>query len=195
VHVPGGTFIHSAVALLPHAYILALEGVTAVVDWVARRRTGWGNGRARTLFVGAAVVFGCLLAAGSTIVVQAGFARIRAERLQVAAALDARDPARTERLMSIDAASSAYTMGRSGVVFVNDPLPIVEEVAAAYDIRWLLVERPGEEAASSPILRGDRPAWVGAPILELRDDSGTTPDVGVYPVCTQAGDTRCGATS
>ena len=27
VHVPGGTFIHSAVALAPYSYILALEGV------------------------------------------------------------------------------------------------------------------------------------------------------------------------
>ena len=29
VHVPGGTFIHSAVALAPHGYVLALEGIVA----------------------------------------------------------------------------------------------------------------------------------------------------------------------
>ena len=36
VHVPGGTFIHSAVALAPHSYILALEGI------VDRHRLGRG---------------------------------------------------------------------------------------------------------------------------------------------------------
>ena len=35
VHVPGGTFIHSAVALAPHAYILALEGLAVAVAWIA----------------------------------------------------------------------------------------------------------------------------------------------------------------
>ena len=31
LHVPGGAFIHSAVGMAPHAYILALEGVAALV--------------------------------------------------------------------------------------------------------------------------------------------------------------------
>src|SRR4029453_1714295 len=34
VHVPGGTFIHSAVALAPYAYILALEGIAVLVAWI-----------------------------------------------------------------------------------------------------------------------------------------------------------------
>ena len=41
VHVPGGTFIHSAVALAPYSYVLALEGVAVVVGWVAARRPAW----------------------------------------------------------------------------------------------------------------------------------------------------------
>ena len=41
VHVPGGTFIHSAIALAPFSYILALEGVDVAVQWVARRRSSW----------------------------------------------------------------------------------------------------------------------------------------------------------
>ncbi len=31
VHVPGGTFIHSAVGLAPHAFVLALEGIAVAV--------------------------------------------------------------------------------------------------------------------------------------------------------------------
>ena len=38
VHVPHGTFIHSAVALLPHTFVLVIVGVGGVVQWVARRR-------------------------------------------------------------------------------------------------------------------------------------------------------------
>ena len=40
VHVPNGTFIHSAVALAPQATILALEGVVAAVVWARPAGTG-----------------------------------------------------------------------------------------------------------------------------------------------------------
>ena len=48
VHVPGGTFIHSAVALAPHGYVLALLGIVASVEWAARRRPGWNVPAAST---------------------------------------------------------------------------------------------------------------------------------------------------
>ena len=55
VHVPGGTFIHSAVALAPHAYILALEGI-ARRRRVDRRAGAPGTREAATrVFTGAAV--------------------------------------------------------------------------------------------------------------------------------------------
>ena len=54
VHVPGGTFIHSAVALAPHAYILALEGVAVAVAWIAARGPRWdAETRRRRVFIGA----------------------------------------------------------------------------------------------------------------------------------------------
>ena len=57
VHVPGGTFIHSAVALAPHGYLLALEGVAVAVAWMAARRRRWDRETATRMFVGAAVAF------------------------------------------------------------------------------------------------------------------------------------------
>ena len=57
VHVPGGTFIHSAIALAPYAYILALEGIVAAVAWIARRRPAWDADQASRIFVGAAIGF------------------------------------------------------------------------------------------------------------------------------------------
>ena len=44
VHVPGGTFIHSAVALAPHAYILTLEGVAVAVGVDRGASSGVGPG-------------------------------------------------------------------------------------------------------------------------------------------------------
>ena len=41
VHVPHGTFLHSAVALVPHASLLAVLGLTTMVGWVATRRSSW----------------------------------------------------------------------------------------------------------------------------------------------------------
>jgi hypothetical protein len=72
------------------------------------------------------------------------------------------------------------------VVLVNDPIETVEAVARAYDIRWLVLEREDSVPAAAGILvDGVRPAWVGSPVVE--SDS-----VGVYPVCTRPGDSRCG---
>ena len=60
VHVPGGTFIHSAIALAPFTYILALEGVALVVDWIAARRPAWTPVGATRFFTGAIVGFAIL---------------------------------------------------------------------------------------------------------------------------------------
>ena len=55
VHVPGGTFIHSAVALAPHAYILALEGIAVGRRLDRRASARLGRRRRRPVFTGAAV--------------------------------------------------------------------------------------------------------------------------------------------
>ena len=62
VHVPGGTFIHSAVALAPHAYILALEGIAIAVAWLAARRRSWDPVAATTVFTGATLAFAAVAA-------------------------------------------------------------------------------------------------------------------------------------
>ena len=94
----------------------------------------------------------------------------------VASALDAAGAPASDRLMSIDASGYRYWTGRGGVVLVNDPLDTVEEVARAYGIRWLILEGDDTVPAAEQILvDGQRPGWVGPPILE-------TEDVGVYPV-------------
>ncbi|MFI5258684.1 MAG: glycosyltransferase family 39 protein [Candidatus Limnocylindrales bacterium] len=200
VHVPNGTFIRSAVGLAPHTYVLVLEGLAASVGWVAARRRGWDAEQATRFFSGAAVAFALIAAVAATVVTHAGWADSRADFQFVAAALDRAGAPLTDRVMSADASGMRYWSGRPGVVLVNDPLPTVEQVARAYQIRWLVLERAGAPQAVEPILDGAaRPAWIGPPVASLPAvpapgvaalPSGAV-DLAVYPVCVAADDTRC----
>jgi hypothetical protein len=187
VHVPGGTFIHSAVALAPHGYVLALEGIVLATAWIGRRRASWDVEVAGRLFVGGAVAFGLLCAIWGSITVHASWDERRQRMQAVAGALTGAGADPADRVMSIDASGYRYWTGHPGVVLVNDPLSTVEDVARAYGIRWLVLEKADIVPAATEILgEGRRPAWVGAPVL-VRDD------VSLYPVCVTPGDARCGA--
>ena len=194
VHVPGGTFIHSAIALAPGAYVLALEGIDGCVAWMAARRRAWDRASAERVFTTSAVGFAVIAAVAGSITTQALWSGRRDDFRAVAAALDAAGAPVTDRVMSIDASGTRYWTGRGGVVLVNDPLETVVQVARAYDIRWLVVNRADSVAAVSPLLAGARPAWVGAPIFSTADGGGEA-RLAVFPVCTIASDARCAGTT
>jgi hypothetical protein len=187
VHVPGGTFIHSAVALAPHGYVLALEGVVVLVGWAARRRRRWNADSATRIFVSAAVGIGVLLAVLYTPQVHASWAEKRERFEVVAKALADAGAAPEDRVMSIDASGTRYWTGHGGVVLVNDPVETVGQVATAYDIRWLVIETADAVSAATEIQAdATRPSWVGHPTF----DNGA---ISVYPVCTRPADERCAA--
>lgn len=171
VHVPGGTFIHSAVALAPHSYILALEGVAIAVGWVAARRRAWDPATATRIFTGAALGFAAVAAILGSAFVHAVWADSREKFVAVAGALDRAGAPMTDRVMSIDASGTRYWTGRGGVVLVNDPIETIEVVVRAYEIRWLVLDREDAVDAVAPILDGGqaRPDWLGAPILAVGD--------------------------
>ena len=193
VHVTGGTFIHSAVALVPHGYVLLLGGVAASAAWATERLGSGRPAEVGRVAAGAAVALGVSIAVVGVAVVHDGWRGWADAREAAAEALDSRDPGRADRIMSIDAAAYRYHTGRGGVVLVKDPLPTIRDVAAAYGIRWLIVDGDEPVGAVAPIVRGDRPDWVGAPILEHVPASG--PAVRVYPVCLSGSDTRCEGSS
>ena len=157
---PGGTFIHSAVALAPYSYILALEGVALAVAWVASRRRAWDAATATRIFTGAIIGFAVVCAVVGTLFVHQVWDQRRDRAVAVAAALDDAGAPLTDRVMSIDAASTKYWSGRGGVVLVNDPIETVHEVADAYDIRWLVLDGAESVPIARPILVG-RPAGLG----------------------------------
>ena len=179
VHVPGGTFIHSAVALAPHSYILALEGIAVAVGWMAARRNTWDPASAMRVFSGAAITFSIGAAVLGALFVHQAWADSRTTFRQVAAALRDAGASASDRVMSIDASGTRYWSGLGGVVLVNDPIGTVESVARAYDIDWLVIDRADSVAAVVPILDGAaRPAWLGEPILT----EGSPTRLAVYPV-------------
>jgi 4-amino-4-deoxy-L-arabinose transferase-like glycosyltransferase len=193
VHVPGGTFIHSAIALAPGAYVLALEGIVGCVAWIVARRRNWDRAAAERIFTTAAVGFALVAAVAGSITTQAVWSGRRDDFRALGAALDAAGAPATDRVMSIDASGTRYWTGRGGVVLVNDPLDTVGQVARAYDIRWLVINRADSVPAAALLLAGERPSWVGAPILATAGEAGGRAELrlAVFPVCTQAGDPRC----
>lgn len=204
VHVPYGTFLHSAVALVPLTFIAGMEGLVIAARWVAPRRRGWTEEGAIRLFLVAGV--------GSVLLNGVAFAALalpswnadRDHMLAAGRALDAAGAPQTDRLLSADPAGFSYFTGRGGVVTPNDSLDVVREVAAAYQIRWLVLERAHVVAPLTPVLESlVRPSWLGKPTYVIPYTGARTgdaavdgaPALAIYPICLSAGDTRCAASS
>ena len=193
LHVPGGAFIHSAVGLEAHAYILSMEGVAAMVLWIAKRRPRWNPKTAIPLFIGAVVGFTILTAPLDAIAVQASWNASRAPRLALASQLDSLGVAPDDRILSIDSSGIKYFTGRPGIVTPDDPIGTIEQVARAYDARWLVLERDDIVQALAPLLRGEQPPpWIGPPVFIVPAADGGAPRLALFPVCTTDTDERCG---
>lgn len=202
VHVPYGTFLHSAVALMPHVYLLALGGIAVVVGWVARHRTSWNAERASRVFagmtVGVAIFTGIAFSA-----ITIGQWRVEQQtRRQLGIALATVAAPISDRIMSPDAGGYRYLTGHPGIVTPDDPLPIVEEALRLYDVRWLALERDHITASLAPLLAGtQRPSWLSAPIAVVPGTAepsqpgasvdSSLPAAALFAVCLDPSDTRC----
>jgi hypothetical protein len=202
VHVAYGTFIHSAVALLPHAYLLVMVGVSSVVGWVARRRPGWNAPIASRnigfMLVAVIVVVGAL----STLATVQAWEREADSRTEVLAMLErVADPG--DIVMSPDAGAYRYRGGWAGIVTPDDPLPVVEDAMRLYGVRWLVLEGGHITESLRPLLSGEeRPRWLSAPLVSVPPlaqadgtvvDDGPLPRAALFAVCLEADDGRCGS--
>jgi hypothetical protein len=203
VHVPYGTFLHSAVAMVPFTMILVFEGAVLASRWAVRHRRAWTEEGAARLFLVVAAASVVLNAAAFTAVAMPSWNADREARLATNQALDAAGVPQTDLLLSADPGGFKYFTGRGGVVTPNDSLEVIRQVAADYGIRWLVLERAHLVAPMFPVIESKaRPAWIGAPIFTLPYDGPKTgdaaadsaPAVAIYPVCTRLDDVRCGST-
>ncbi len=200
VHVPQGTFIHSAVALLPHTFVLVVVGVQVVVGWAARRRQ-WNVKAATAFFAYGALAIAVCGAALQTAGTVRHWHEVRDVQATLATELLAgAEP--TDTFMSADAGAFHYLTGHPGIVTPNDPLPTIEAAMRAYDVRWLILESEQIVPALEPVLMGTaRPAWLSAPVAVVPGvtspvaSAGATPAPiplgAVYAVCLAHNDTRC----
>jgi hypothetical protein len=198
VHVPNGTFLHSAVALIPYAYIAALVGIEGAVGAIAHRRSTWSAPQATRIFSVMAVGAVAVIAIVASFVTARGWQRAQDVAVAVAAPL-AEIPA-DERVMSPDAGAFWYLAGRPGVVTPEDPLPVVEDVLRRYGVRWLILERAFMTRDLAPVFAGTvRPDWLSAPLLTVSAPGTASPapsqlpDAALYAVCLTPDDTRCAA--
>jgi 4-amino-4-deoxy-L-arabinose transferase-like glycosyltransferase len=199
VHVPYGTFIHSAVALLPHTFVLVVIGVGAAVRWVAARRPSWNVAKATRRFAYGAVAVALVGAVGQSLITIGDWRAARDVESRLAAALGAAPV--TDRVMSGDSGAYNYLTGHPGIISPNDDLTIIESTMRAYDVRWLVLEEGSIVPALVPVLEDAvRPTWLSAPVLILpvSSDAATAATVpafpiagAVYAVCLTADDTRC----
>ena len=204
VHVAYGTFIHSAVALLPHAYLLVMVGVAAVVHWIAARRSNWDAERATRnlgfMLVGVIAVIS-VLATRNTL---ATWSEERDARQEVLSAL-AEEAAPDDVIMSSDAGAYQYHGDWSGIITPDDPLPTIEQALRLYGVRWLALEGAHTVAALRPVMRGEvRPGWLSEPIVltpprprtpeEIAEDpeAERLPRAALFAVCLGPDDRRCG---
>jgi hypothetical protein len=189
VLVTHGTFIHSAVALLPHTFLLVSAGVASAVGWVATRRTTWDVRRATTAFGYGAVLIAMVGAAQQTMSTVGQWSAARSVEAQLSVSLSTTPI--TDRVMSIDPGAYHYLTGHPGLVTPSDDLATIESVARLYNVRWLILEGADIVPALAPVLEGSvHPTWLSAPVAVV-PGAVVTPAGAVYAVCLTADDARC----
>jgi hypothetical protein len=196
VHLPYGMALHSGMALVPQAYLLTVIGIGAAVSWVAARRPHWDAPRATRNFTLMAIAVAWLAGVGATWRLASTW---QGEADYRTALLDAHPVPATDRMMSPDPGAYWYRWGITGVPTPYDPLDVVRQAAALYDVRWLVLEKDQLVPSLEPVLAGTvHPAWLSKPLAVVPPVPGAMgpdaklPQAELFAVCLSPGDARCG---
>ena len=159
VHAPFGAYYHSAWAWLPFALPMALANGGPLLGALGRRVRLFGRERNARL-LGVAVITGAvvlsLVGSGALIAIWA-----REQVAEQAAAKFLVDSAAPhDVVMYVDPPSLHLRVGNRVVAPPYDPPEVIGQVASAYDVAWVVVEKPSE--ATSDVLG----LWDGASWLD-----------------------------
>lgn len=129
----GGLF-HSAAALMPWWAALGVVGLDDTIEWVANRRRRWRPAQAKWVFslgiVGIAIVLSLSLISGNA---------VRQSTPRLYTQLSATLPQDT-RIMINDPAQLYFHTKMGGVVIPSAEPDATPEIAARYDVDYLLIE-------------------------------------------------------
>ena len=141
-HAPKGAFYHSAPAWLPFALPLSVAAVGPIASRGGRVWPFLARPATHRFLIVAGLVGAVLLSVVGSAVLYEQWADSRARDERAAAFLRANADPR-DVIMSSDPASIYPLSGNPGVAAPFDPYPVIGDVIDAYDVRWVLVTRPG----------------------------------------------------
>jgi hypothetical protein len=169
-HAVHGAFYHSSPAWLPFAIPMALAALPGAASWVGR----WWPFLRRPQTHRFLTIVGVMGAIVLSVVGSAAVWREwdRSHELdQQAAAYFTEIGATDDVVLASDPSALNLLSGNPGVAPSYDPYPVIEEIAAAYDARWLVVQLP-EGATTDPLglwdgaaavdSEGNRADWLAA---------------------------------
>ncbi|MCP4539566.1 MAG: hypothetical protein GY832_20720 [Chloroflexi bacterium] len=135
-----GSFFHSSGVLLPFLYIAALEGLTASVGWVARRRKSWNPRQARTIFETAMIVAAVALSINTAVGTLSAWWNADAIYGQIGTWMDANDASSEIIVMLNNPPGFYYHTGISSVVVPNGNVETLLTVADRYSVDYVVLD-------------------------------------------------------
>ena len=167
-HAPAGAWYHSAWAWLPFAIPLAVANGLPLLDALGRRAPMLRRPRNVRFLAGAALVGAVVLSLIGSASLAAGWRRDSAKVAAAAAYLSVHASA-SDVVMYVDPPSLNLLTANPAVAPPFEQPAVVGEVARAYDVRWLVVER-ATGAARDVLDLWEGAAWLGdAPAFEDGD--------------------------
>jgi hypothetical protein len=166
LHAPFGAWYHSAWAWLPFAIPLAVgafvPGTAALGRWIPMLR----RPRNQRFLLGAAIVGAIVLSVLSSAALMVGWAA-DASRIATASRFLERQASPSDVVMHVNAPAISLATGLRALAPPFDPYPVIEEVVRAFDVTWVVVERP-PGAGSDPL-----GLWAGPSAVDVEGNRAT----------------------
>lgn len=136
---PRGTFLHSGAALLPFLFGPAILGLDRAVELAARHRRHWSVPKAQLIFTRILVGFSVILSAFLAARAISGWDNHFRLYQEIASRTQERDP-EAQAVIVVDPPAYHYVTKRPAVVFTNDGLPALVDLAWRYNVRYVVLE-------------------------------------------------------
>jgi 4-amino-4-deoxy-L-arabinose transferase-like glycosyltransferase len=143
-HAPQGAWYHSAWAWLPFAIPLGVAMFEPGVAALGRRVRLFSRERNRRFLFNAAVIGAVVLSIVGSFSLVAGWSADRARLERAVPFLESVDPA--DVVMYVDPPALTLATGLRSVAPPFDPFPVIGDVVDAYDVGWVVLERPAGAA-------------------------------------------------